>query len=111
MEPTKHGGTRVNIAGAEFEVPGISVRHLRRLVSSGDWKRFESIQTVPSPEEMDLILDTVTEAMRRNYPAFAREFLEDNISPVEATELLKLVFTGSGLYRTKAAPGPNGAGP
>ncbi|MEI6225508.1 MAG: hypothetical protein WCS72_12180 [Deltaproteobacteria bacterium] len=94
MDP-KYGGTRVIIAGEEFWVPGLSLRHMRALTESGRIEKLTKITGMPTAEEQALVLDTIYEAVRENHPSVSRDFLDEAISSADSVVLLKLIFSSS----------------
>ena len=102
----KYAGVQVKIAGQDFVIPGLSFKQMRELTESGRIEKFAAITGMPTVEQQGLLLDLLTETMKRNHPSVGREFLEESVAVADAIEIVKIIFTTSGLVTSPNVKSP-----
>jgi hypothetical protein len=97
-------GTKLQLGGQELVVPPLTLKALRRL--NAKLKSLASLgRELPSDDQIETIIEVVHTAVVRNHPEVTKEQLEEWLDVGNMAEVLKAVFTVSGLERRKGSPG------
>jgi hypothetical protein len=90
-------GMKIRMGGVEYEVPPLNFNSLKKL--TGKLRDFK-VDGIPTPEQMDVIIEVVFLAMRRNYPEMTQETLGDLIDMGNAFTIFQAVMGQSGMVGT-----------
>ena len=103
----KYGGKRLWMAGRWLVVPSVSTRYGRE-----NWEKFKMFtepgKTEDAQSRLTAAVDIIHAAMVRNYPDLTRDDVEDMVGMGDYLELIKVVYTVSGISET--GPQPDGEG-
>jgi hypothetical protein len=93
-------GIKISMGGAEWIVPPLTLGMMRRLLPQV--MRLKDFGDGPAtdPEggdEIAVIVELVTAAMRRNYPDMTPDRVEELVDLGNARQVVQAILTGSGL--------------
>ena len=97
-------GSPVTLAGESYVLPPLSLGAVKRLLP-----RLQTMRVleggVPDAETVDTMLEVITAALQRNYPAMTAADLAELIDLGNVTDLFAAVTGQSGLERKDGAAG------
>lgn len=96
MPETKYPGTEITLGDKSYVVPAISLGKLK-LLQPRLGKLNLGSGGMPSPEDLDTVIDMTLAAVKRNYPDAQREDLEDEIDIRNMKMVVEAVMGQSGL--------------
>jgi hypothetical protein len=88
-------GVKIGMGGSEWIVPPLTLGQMRRLLPQV--VRLKDFGADMGGEEIDVIVDLVTTAMRRNYPDMTPDRVEELVDLGNARAVVQAILTGSGL--------------
>jgi hypothetical protein len=88
-------GVTVVMGGQDWTVPPLTLGQLRRLMPKV--RQLTEIGAAMGEEQIAVLVDIVTEALRRNYPDITTDSVENLLDLGNASVVLNAVLTGSGL--------------
>jgi len=97
------GGEWVEMSGKEYKIPPLNFKALREV--QGKVTQIGAIKGVPTPEQMDIVVDVVYMAMRRNYPDMKRETVEDILDVGNMMPVFAAVMRVAGFKALEEAAG------
>lgn len=93
-KPTFDGVT-LKLGGKEYVVPPLSLKLIRKYQTQ--LSDLGNIKGVPQASQIDLIMEVILDAIKRNYPDFTMEELEDLIDVKNMRDLFQAIMGVSGL--------------
>jgi hypothetical protein len=96
-------GVKIAMGGAEWIVPPLTLGMMRRLLPQV--MRLKDFGAAMGGEEIEVIVELVTAAMRRNYPDITPDKVEELLDLGNARSVVEAILFGSGLKPAgEAAP-------
>jgi hypothetical protein len=102
-------GVRVKLGGAEYIVPPLSLRSLKKLGKK--IQELSNINSVPTEEQTDALLEVIHAALVRNYPDITLDDLADLVDLGNMLEVFPAVLAVSGLKQNVVPGGSPGEAP
>ncbi len=98
-----HDGTKVTMGGREFILPPLTLKALRSL--GPKIKLLSSLADVPTPEQVDVMVELVHASAVRNYPEITPDDLLELLDLGNLTEVFPAVMAASGLKKRMGGDG------
>jgi len=100
-------GVSIKLGNQEFIVPPLSLKSLRQL--SDKLNSLQSLNGLPSNEQISVMVEVIHHAIRRNYPDLSQEALEDILDLGNIQMVFPAIMSASGLDQKKviASQGQN----
>lgn len=96
MTETKIDGITVRMGGADYVVPALTLRQLKKLKDKlGALRQISPLAA--SEGQLEPLVDVIHAALSRNYPDLTREEMEDLIDLGNIGQLVAAVVNVSGL--------------
>ncbi|HZT90207.1 MAG TPA: hypothetical protein VFA12_19730, partial [Stellaceae bacterium] len=102
-------GVQIAMGGREWIVPPLTLGQMRRLLPQ--IMRLKDFGAGLGGEEIEVIVELVTAALKRNYPDMTAEEVEELVDLGNARHVVQAILTGSGLRpagEERPAAMPNG---
>ena len=93
-----HEGTTVKMGGRDFILPPLTLKALRRLGPT--IANLSDLAGVPTPEQVDAMVELVHASAVRNYPELTMDDLLDLLDLGNLPEVFPAVMAASGLKRS-----------
>lgn len=91
-------GVKVNLGGREFIAPPLNFRALRKIQPK--LADLTALGAVPTPEQLQTVVEIVHLALVRNYPELAIDELDDLLDLGNIPDVLAAIMAASGLEKT-----------
>jgi hypothetical protein len=88
-------GVKIGMGDAEWIVPPLTLGMMRRLLPQV--MRLKDFGADMGGDEIDVIVELVTAAMRRNYPDMTADRVEELVDLGNARHVVQAILFGSGL--------------
>lgn len=88
-------GVLVDLGGRKFTVPPLNLKALKSLAPKIE--NLKVMKEIPTPEQIDDIVDILHAAFARNYPEITKEDLLDLVDLGNLLRIFPAVLTNSGM--------------
>jgi hypothetical protein len=93
-------GVEVKLGGKKLTVPPLSFKLLRKYQEK--LATLGNLSNIPTPTQVDVVIDVMLEAIQRNYPDYTKDELESNLDIGNMKEVFHAVMSVSGLMGVSA---------
>lgn len=101
MSAVKHLGVRMFFGGNYYVIPPLSLRMItvHRLTIASMERDLASQDETKQASAIESLFDVGVIALKRNYPDFTRDILEESLDIGNSSEFYKALMDASGLIR------------
>lgn len=93
----RFAGSPIVLGGETYVVPPLALGAVKELLPRV--KAMQSVGGVPTPEDLDTMLDAALAAINRNYPAMTRDEVAQLIDLGNVAQMFKVVMGISGFEK------------
>jgi hypothetical protein len=92
-----HDSNTVVIGGRELSLAPLTLKFIRKLTEGKLLETIQGIKGLPTGKQIDAIVELIISSVGKNHSDVTKDWLEDNIEPLEIPTIIMSVLTASGM--------------